>query len=161
MTLDQKKKGQLFSFSLSLPAVKMFIFPSSQDPSTFPPFFFLSHFQTVMRESSRLLHQSTDGRAYIKGVDVILPSSWTGDLSVTCQRNVSRTRLGSFSEADVRISSAPHPLFTGGEDFLWTQQSRDCGQVGDYISAGPEFFFRLTNNTSDVWIKSKSFPRFK
>ncbi len=109
----------------------------------------------VMRESSRLLHQATDGRAFIRSVNVVLPASWTGDLSSSCRRNVSRTRLDSYSEADVKISSAPHPLFSGGADSLWTQQSRECGQSGDYISAGPDFFFRM-DASDEVWIKGKN-----
>ena len=111
-----------------------------------------------MRESSRLLHQATDGRAFIRSVNVVLPASWTGDLSSSCRRNVSRTRLDFYSEADVKISSGPHPLFSGGADSLWTQQSRECGQTGDYISAGPDFFFRM-DASDDVWIKGKFFKK--
>lgn len=109
-----------------------------------------------MRESSRLLHQSTDGRAYFRSVTVIVPSSWsTVDWAATCRRNITRTRLGSYANAEVRVSATAHPLFTGGADAVWTQQSRDCGQQGDYISAGPEFFFKLdsSNPSSDAWIK--------
>lgn len=115
----------------------------------------------VIRESSRLLHQATDGRTFIRSVSVVLPTGWS---SADCGRNVSRTRLESYGQADVRISSQPHPLFNGGADVLWTQQSRDCGQMGDYISAGPDFFFKSTaaavsSNVSDVWIRGRRFLR--
>ena len=116
----------------------------------------------VIRESSRLLHQATDGRAYIRTVSVVLPAGWGVDVSSMCKRNVSRTRLESYSESDVKISAAPHPLFTGGADALWTQQSRDCGQMGDYISTGPDFFFQPTTsiqNGSDIWIRGRRFLR--
>ncbi len=114
----------------------------------------------VIRESSRLLHQATDGRAFIRSVSVVLPTGWT---SADCGRNVSRTRLESYGQADVKVSAVAHPLFTGGADALWTQQSRDCGQMGDYISAGPDFFFKATPsasaNVSDVWIRGRRFLR--
>lgn len=119
----------------------------------------------IVRESSRLLHQATDGRAYIRTVNVILPAGWGVDISSMCRRNVSRTRVESYNEADVRVSANGHPLFAGGVDALWTQQSRDCGHMGDYISAGPDFFFRPTaghqnnNNNSDIWIRGRRFLR--
>ncbi|XP_057378167.1 calcium-activated chloride channel regulator 1-like [Daphnia carinata] len=121
------------------------------------------HLEMVIRESSRLLHQATDGRAFIRTVSVVVPTGWGVDVSSMCGRNVSRTRLESYDEADVRVSALPHPLFTGGADVLWTQQSRDCGQPGDYISAGPDFFFKPTptfgTNVSDVWIRGRRFLR--
>jgi hypothetical protein len=113
----------------------------------------------IIRESSRLLHQATDGRAFIRSVSVVLPTGWS---SADCGRNVSRTRLESYGQADVRISALPHPLFSGGADALWTQQSRDCGHMGDYISAGPDFFFKpsaSSSNVSDVWIRGRRFLR--
>lgn len=117
----------------------------------------------VVRESSRLLHQATDGRAYIRSVDVILPAEWGVDAGSLCGRNVSKTRLESYNEADVRVSAHGHPLFSGGADALWTQQSRDCGHMGDYISAGPRFFFQpsvsQSNNVSDMWVKGRRFLR--
>lgn len=116
----------------------------------------------VVRESSRLLHQATDGRAYIRTVSVILPAGWGVDVSSMCRRNVSRTRSESYNEADIRISANGHPLFALGADALWTQQSRDCGQMGDYISAGPDFFFQAghnLNNNSDIWIRGRRFLR--
>lgn len=113
----------------------------------------------VVRESSRLLHQATDGRTYIRSVDVVLPSEWGVDVASLCNRNVTKTRLESYNDADVRISAHGHPLFSGGADALWTQQSRDCGHMGDYISAGPQFFFANANGTSDMWIKGRRFLR--
>ena len=40
------------------------------------------------------------------------------------------------AEADVRIESG-HPVYGNRP---WTQQTRDCGQLGDYISIGSSFF---------------------
>ena len=40
------------------------------------------------------------------------------------------------AEADVRIESG-HPVYGNRP---WTQQTRDCGQLGDYISVGSAFF---------------------
>lgn len=124
---------------------------------------FFFYLQMVIRESSRLLHQATDGRAFIRTVNVVLPAEWGVDIGAVCGRNVSRTRLESYSLADVRISAVSHPLFTGGADVLWTQQSRDCGHAGDYISAGPDFFFKSIlpagSNVSDVWVKGRRFLR--
>ena len=108
----------------------------------------------VVRESSRLLHQSTDGRTFIRSVNVLLPAAWGDSAASICRRNVSRTRTETYNDADVRVSANAHPLMAGGADSIWTQQSRDCGQQGDYISAGPEFFFYKTEST-DMWIRGK------
>ena len=109
----------------------------------------------IVRESSRLLHQATEGRAFIRSASVVLPTGWS---IADCRRNVSQTRLESYGQADVRISAQSHPLFTGGADALWTQQSRDCGYMGDYISAGPDFFFK-SSNVSEVWVRGRRFLR--
>ena len=109
----------------------------------------------VVRESSRMLHQATDGRAFIRTVTVVLPAGWGADVAGACKRNVTPTRIESYADADVRVSANPHPLFAGAGDALFTQQSRDCGLPGDFISAGPEFFLRNQHNASDIWIRGK------
>lgn len=102
-----------------------------------------------------MLHQATDGRAFIRTVTVVLPAGWGPEVALACKRNATPSRIESYNDADVRVSANPHPLFSGADDALWTQQSRDCGQPGDFISAGPEFFFRnaAQPNASDVWIR--------
>lgn len=111
----------------------------------------------VVRESSRMLHQATDGRAFVRTVTVVLPAAWGSEAALACKRNVTPTRSESYEGADVRVAAAPHPLFAGAGDALWTQQARDCGQPGDFIAAGPEFFFNAQRtNASDVWIRGTS-----
>jgi len=89
-----------------------------------------------------MLHQATEGRLFFRTAAVVLPAGWNGS---ECSRAVGGSRLRRFDDAEFRVAGAPHPLFG---DAAWTQQSRDCGQSGDYVSLTAAFFNNNNNNNN-------------
>ena len=90
----------------------------------------LSRHQNLFIETSSILYESLNNVAMLKEFHIVLPPSWNRS---DCNRNFTSM---APAEADVRIESG-HPVYGNRP---WTQQTRDCGQLGDYISIGSSFF---------------------
>ncbi len=95
--------------------------------------------QDSFRECSRLLYESTQGRAYFLSLDIVLAPQWN---TTSCQRDVIKSSV--VRETDIHVGPT-HPLFG---DEPWTQHSRGCRQPGDFISLSDAYFTnRSTNKT--------------
>ena len=86
-----------------------------------------------------MLHELTDGRAYLRNVDIVVPSSWDTN---GCQRTVVKSPI--VREADIRIGPT-HPLFG---DRPWTKQSQNCWKPGDFVSLSVPFLTEGSANNS-------------
>lgn len=80
--------------------------------------------QSALASASRSLYTALNGRAFWGGVTVLLPNHWP-DSCVP-----SQSPVGSLGETpDIRIG-VTHPVHG---DSVWTQQSKGCGQQGDFV----------------------------
>lgn len=79
--------------------------------------------QAALTSASRGLHASLDGRAFFGDISVNLPDHWPD--SCTGQF----VEVSSGEESDFVIGRT-HPIYG---DNVWTQQSRGCGERGDFI----------------------------
>ncbi|CAL4122962.1 unnamed protein product [Meganyctiphanes norvegica] len=84
--------------------------------------------KSVMESFSNKLWQTTNGRASVRDVTVVLPQAWKTD-SLSCSLWSPLTQVASPMNAHIRVS-ARHPVFGS---MPWTQQSRGCGHQGDFI----------------------------
>ena len=98
----------------------------------------------MLGDASHFLHSALDGQVYLKSVSVVVPSSWRDG---RCQ-TVIRAPKGDlpYRHADIKVSG-PHPIH-GRSPF--TQQSRGCGQPGDFV-AFPYHFLTRWNDTWSTW----------
>lgn len=84
----------------------------------------LINLESALSSASRSLYTALDGRAFWGGVTVLLPNHWP-DSCVP-----SQSPVGSQGETpDIRIGNT-HPVYG---DSVWTQQSKGCGQQGDFM----------------------------
>lgn len=80
---------------------------------------FFFHFQATLAESSEYMFSALDGRAYVRSVTILLPTSWPEQCAPTA------TKASDGQRADVTVVSRGQPV--------WTQQSAGCGRPGDHI----------------------------
>lgn len=83
-------------------------------------------FQVSMASGSKSIHESLEGRASLGSVAVLLPSHWP-DSCVPTPGIVPQPSQGEV--ADIKVGPS-HPVYF---DTIWTQQSRGCGESGDFI----------------------------
>jgi len=75
----------------------------------------------------------------------VVPQSWD---TLACGRTLpvgSYTSKSSLHDAAIRIGTE-HPIFG---HLPWTQQSRGCGQPGDFISVGYQYVLKF-NETENI-----------
>ncbi|BES87543.1 Ca-activated cl channel protein [Nesidiocoris tenuis] len=84
-----------------------------------------------LSKASEAVYRSLRGRASWKSVTVLVPRIWPD----TCVPGHS-TVPSSGETPHIRIS-LPHPVY---RDSPWTQQSKPCGQSGDFISLSYRLF---------------------
>ena len=99
--------------------------------------------QHTLLGASGVLHSALDGKVYIKSVNVVVPSSWRES---KCSEAIRPPKGDTpYRRADVWVSG-PHPIH---DERPFTQQSRGCGQSGDFISL--PFQFLLAAAKSAKW----------
>ncbi|CAL4126820.1 unnamed protein product [Meganyctiphanes norvegica] len=98
--------------------------------------------KAMLSEFSKALHDSTDGRASLRDVTVILPRSWSLK-SPTCTLWEPVIISALPTPSHIRVASS-HPVFG---DNPWVQQSQGCGRQGDFIQMGGNLL-RATTNSS-------------
>ncbi|CAL4109505.1 unnamed protein product, partial [Meganyctiphanes norvegica] len=96
----------------------------------------------VLSAFSAKLFKSTQARASLREVSVVLPHSWDTD-SLTCSLTSPITISAVDTPAHIRVSSN-HPVFGARP---WTQQSQGCGKSGDYIQLGGNLLCGTTNES--------------
>ena len=98
--------------------------------------------QQTLLGASGVLHSALGGKFYFKSVNVVVPSSWRES---KCDE-VIRAPKGDlpYRRADVWVSG-PHPIH--GER-PYTQQSRGCGQPGDFVSLPFQYLTSQRDNAS-------------
>ncbi len=95
-----------------------------------------------MRESSSVLHSALDGRVYFKSYTIVIPSSWR---DAKCESVIRSPKAGvPYRQADIMVTSPE----TSSD--IYTQQSRGCGQQGDFTSL-PFKFLKDWNSTWETW----------
>ena len=78
-----------------------------------------------------------DGKVYFKSYTIVIPSSWR---DAKCESVIRPPRAGvPYRQADIVVTS---------NSDLYTQQSRGCGQQGDFTSL-PFTFLKDWNSTSE------------
>ncbi|XP_066980825.1 calcium-activated chloride channel regulator 1-like isoform X2 [Macrobrachium rosenbergii] len=100
--------------------------------------------QTVLTSWSEALHVATEGMLSLKSASVIYPRHWT---SRSCVPHPSPNPPPIPTHPPHIKLGAPHPVFG---DSPWTQQSRGCGQPGDYIYLGVGFLEAANSSASHV-----------
>ena len=95
-----------------------------------------------MRDSSYALHTALDGKVYFKSYTIVIPSSWR---DAKCETVVRPPRAGvPYRQADVVVSASER------QNDVFTQQSRGCGQQGDFTSL-PFNFLKDLNATAETF----------
>uniref|UniRef100_A0A1B6L3U4 Calcium-activated chloride channel N-terminal domain-containing protein n=1 Tax=Graphocephala atropunctata TaxID=36148 RepID=A0A1B6L3U4_9HEMI len=84
----------------------------------------LANLEVAASSASQALYHALDGRAHWSSLTVLLPSHWP-DSCVPAHIPVP----SQGETPDIRVG-ATHPVYG---DTAWTQQSRPCGQQGDFI----------------------------
>ena len=98
----------------------------------------------MLDESSHVLNRALKNSLHFKTVTIVVPSTWRDSKCKT----VIRTPKGDtpYGHADVLVSSE-HPIHGWSP---YTQQSKGCGQSGDFIGL-PYDFFTDFNRTWEIW----------
>ena len=90
----------------------------------------------VFRNASVLLYNATHRRAYFEDIKILIPSTWEKDSYLG--KEVERAfDTWEYSTADIRINE-PDLVFQEPKVF----QSSQCGQPGDYMIIGKDFFLQ-------------------
>ena len=105
----------------------------------------------MLSGASEVLYNALGGKVFLKSVNVAIPSSWR---DAKCAPGSGAApggqRIGlpkgetPYRRADLRVTG-PHPIH--GET-PFTQQSRGCGEPGDFISFPFQFLTKLDNSSS-------------
>ncbi|XP_018015219.1 calcium-activated chloride channel regulator 4A-like [Hyalella azteca] len=116
----------------------------------------VANLETAFNEASGLLFQMTESRLYFdKQLYVVLPSHFK-----TCGRHFNESLSAaapagySYLRAPIRMGRT-HGIF--GDD-IWTQQPRQCGQSGDFISMATA---SVANNTYAARDLVKEWAKFR
>ncbi|KAK6645164.1 hypothetical protein RUM43_001440 [Polyplax serrata] len=104
---------------------------------------------TALTATSKSLFSSLEGRAYFREISINLPDHW----SDSC---VDGTVVSSSGEQSDFIVGRSHPVFG---DQVWTQQSRRCGEPGDFIYLS-EKLLTETNNLGNTLVREWGKYRF-
>ncbi|TRY61771.1 hypothetical protein TCAL_12265 [Tigriopus californicus] len=104
----------------------------------------LRNLKVVLSSASKRLHQALDERAYFKDITVIVPRNWRDS---TCQTPIAAPMGGStFVDPDILVGK-DDPIHGHS---IFTQQSRSCGQRGDFMFV-PYLFLTSLNDTWSTW----------
>lgn len=105
---------------------------------------YIKHLRETITEASAVLNEALYGKAYFKEVTIVVPSHWE---DARCRMNVLEPAGEiAYQNADVRITTES-PIFGPAPH---TQQSKGCGERGDFISFS-ESFFTNWNSTLASW----------
>ena len=100
--------------------------------------------QTLLYEASGYLYNALDEKVFFKEAILVVPPSWK---SSQCKQQIHTPQSDLvYRGIDVHIG-IDHPVYRKSP---FTQQSRGCGQPGDYISV-PFHFFTNYNETMEVF----------
>lgn len=94
----------------------------------------------LLTRSSKMLYNATNGRAYFRRINIIVPSSWSSHPSYHILGQGS-----FFQSAHIRVDW-PNPRH-GDEPF--TEQLGGCGEPGRYIQLTPEFLSTIDDHESE------------
>lgn len=104
----------------------------------------LTNIKKLLTEGSHVLHEAFDNRVYLKSATIVIPKSWRDSM---CQTVIHGPQGDTpYRQPDIFIQDK-HPIY-GQRPF--TQQSRGCGQPGDF-TAYPYDFLTAWNNTWETW----------
>lgn len=81
--------------------------------------------QVAIKGASKALYSTLENRAYWGSVTILLPNNWPD----TCAPNSNSVVASQGETADFTVGPS-HPVHG---DSMWTQQSRGCGQSGDFV----------------------------
>ncbi|CAL4063282.1 unnamed protein product [Meganyctiphanes norvegica] len=98
--------------------------------------------KNVLSAFSADLYKSTQARASLREVTVVLPHTWQTD-TLTCSLTSPINITAVDTPAHIRVSSN-HPVFAARP---WVQQSQGCGKPGDYIQLGGNLLRGTTNES--------------
>lgn len=85
----------------------------------------LNNLEVAIKGASKTLYSTLENRAYWGSVTILLPHNWPD----TCAPNSNSVVSSQGETADFNVGP-PHPVHG---DSIWTQQSRGCGQSGDFV----------------------------
>ena len=99
----------------------------------------------MFEESSHALYEALGGRVHIKSVSLVVPSAWRDG---KCGRAIDTPKdvTAPYRHADIVVAGT-HPVHG---DSPYTQQSKACGQPGDFMALPYEFLVRW-NRTWETW----------
>ncbi|XP_068219578.1 calcium-activated chloride channel regulator 1-like isoform X2 [Palaemon carinicauda] len=100
--------------------------------------------QMVLTSWSEALYLATEGMMSLRSASVIYPRHWG---TRSCVPHASPNPPPIPTHPPHIKLGAPHPVFG---DSPWTQQSRGCGQPGDYIYMGVGFLEAANSSASHV-----------
>jgi len=103
---------------------------------------FLQTVKDTFTKASRLLFDATDHYVYFGNVDILLPRSWNN------LPGISPTMSATYVNADVRIEETLQDDEMTLVRSPRTQQSKPCGQPGEYIIVPPQFFLNADQSTT-------------
>ena len=109
-------------------------------------FLYLSYhlFQKLLTESSHALYQALDHRVYFKSATIVIPPTWRDSM---CQTVIHQPKGNTAYRRPQFHVQDNHPIY-GARPY--TQQSRGCGQPGDYTGL-PFNFLTTWNNTWETF----------
>ena len=109
-------------------------------------FLYLSYnfLQKLLTESSHALYQALDHRVYFKSATIVIPPTWRDSM---CQTVIHQPKGNTAYRRPQFHVQDNHPIY-GARPY--TQQSRGCGQPGDYTGL-PFNFLTTWNNTWETF----------
>ncbi len=93
----------------------------------------LQNLKKLLTESSHALYNALGQKVYFKSATIVIPKSWRDSM---CQTVIHQPK-GNIPYKGPQFHVRPSHAFYGGRPF--TQQSKGCGQPGDFVGLPYEF----------------------
>ncbi|CAG0880619.1 unnamed protein product [Cyprideis torosa] len=133
--------------------------------------------EKLMFESSKLLFEATNRRAYFKSVYVLLPATWepsqcsldpniVANAPHTATYDASNIRVSTYDASNIRVSTydASNIRVTPGDGVHpgpYTLQSKGCGEPGEYISLSASFLKNSNASRNEARLMVREWAKFR